>query len=234
MEQSWAPKEMNECKLNADGYGFAWFDANNKPASYRNPMPIWSDVNLESLGRTLSANQWFANVRSATLGLDVSHANTQPFTDSKTIFLHNGYIKNFNGEYRTQFQSLIDAKHDKEINGTTDSEYIFALIRQAASTHPKFTIPEIFRYVFGQIEKIVKDSSALLNIVIGDNTKIYASRHAINGDCPSLYYNLQEEQFPGGQLIVSEPFNDSQNWQEVPEHHIITLDGTNDVRLIEL
>lgn len=227
MEQSWAPKEMNEAALNADGYGFAWFDDNNKPASYRNPMPIWSDVNLEPLGRTLAANQWFANVRSATLGLDVSHANTQPFTNSRYIFLHNGYIKNFNDEYRKKFQSLIDADHDKEIYGTTDSEYIFALVRQTISAHPEKSIPEILRSVFKQIAKIIKSSSALLNIVIGDNTKIVASRHAINGDCPSLYYNLQEKDFPNGQLIVSEPFNDSKNWQEIPEHHIITLDGTN-------
>jgi glutamine amidotransferase len=234
MQQSWAPKEMNEAKLNADGYGFSWFDADNKPASYRTPMPIWSDVNLESLGRTLSANQWFANVRSATLGLDVCHANTQPFSDNKFIFLHNGYIKNFNGEFRSQFQSLIDADHDKQIYGTTDSEYIFALIRQTVSTHPEFTIPEILRYVFKKIKKIINNSSALLNIVIGDNTKVYASRHAINASCPSLYYNLQEAQFPDGQLLVSEPFNNSPGWQAVPEHHIITLDGTQQPQLLEI
>lgn len=234
MEQSWAPKEMKECTLNADGYGFAWFDHNKKPASYRNPMPIWSDVNLESLGRTLSSDQWFANVRSATLGLDISHANTQPFTDGNFIFLHNGKISDFNGERRVNIRSKIDADHDKGIHGTTDSEYIFALIRQTASKHPDLSIPDIFRNVFEQIEKVLQDSSALLNIVIGDNTRIYASRHAINSECPSLYYNTEEEDFPGGQLVVSEPFNDSRGWQEIPEHHIIILDGSSQPHLVRI
>jgi len=107
MEQSWGPKEMNEGKLNADGYGFAWFNNGNQPASYRNPMPIWTDINLESLARTLTASQWFANVRSATVGLDVSHANTQPFTDEKFIYLHNGYIKDFKINYRAKKLMMI-------------------------------------------------------------------------------------------------------------------------------
>ncbi len=231
MEQSWGPKEMNEGKLNADGYGFAWFNNGNQPASYRNPMPIWTDINLVSLARTLTASQWFANVRSATVGLDVSHANTQPFTNKKFIFLHNGYIKDFKINYRAKIRSLIDDDYDKQIDGTTDSEYIFALISQAADKNPGATIPDIFRIVFDQLGEVLKSSRALLNIVMGDGEKIFASRHAINGDCPSLYYNTRDDLYPGGQIIVSEPFHESSNWREVPRHHIITLDGINDVRL---
>jgi len=234
MEQSWGPKEMNEGKLNADGYGFAWFNNGNQPASYRNPMPIWTDINLESLARTLTANQWFANVRSATVGLDVSHANTQPFTNEKFIYLHNGYIKDFKINYRAKIRSLIDDDFDKQISGTTDSEYIFALICQAANKNPGVAIPDIFRIVFDQLGKVLKRSSVLLNLVIGDGEKIFASRHAINGDCPSLYYNVQDELYPGGQLIVSEPFHESTNWRQVPEHHIITLDGINDASLVKI
>lgn len=234
MEQSWEPKELNESRLNADGYGFAWFDINNIPASYRNPMPIWSDANLEPLGRTLSSRQWFANVRSATLGLDVNLANTQPFADEKLIYLHNGYVKNFNGEHRVQFQSLINAEHDKGIYGTTDSEYIFALIRQTANENPELPIPDVLRHVFQKIKEIVKNSRALLNIVIGDGDKIYAFRHAINGDCPSLYFNVKNKSYPEGQLIVSEPFNDSGNWQLIPENNFIILDGKNKPDLMDI
>lgn len=234
LEQSWGPKEMNEGKLNADGYGFAWFNNGNQPASYRNPMPIWTDGNLESLARTLTADQWFANVRSATVGLDISHANTQPFTNDNLIFMHNGYIKDFKIKHRAILRALIDNNHDKIIGGTTDSEYIFALFCQAISKHPGIDIPDIFRIVFDQIREVVKDSWALLNVVIGDGKKVFASRHAINSDCPSLYYNIKDELYPGGQLIVSEPFNKTSAWQEVPEHHITILDGINDIQLIKI
>jgi len=70
--------------------------------------------------------------------------------------------------------------------------------------------------------------------VIGNGEKIFASRHAINGECPSLYYNVRDELYPGGQLIVSEPFHESTNWRQVPEHHIITLDGINDASLVKI
>jgi len=234
MKQSWAPREMNESKLNADGYGFAWFDPENKPASYRNPMPIWSDVNLDPLSRTLFSSQWFANVRSATLGLDVNHANTQPFTNEHLVFLHNGYISDFNSVHRTKFHPLIDAEHDKEIAGSTDSEYLFALIRQTVTDFPKLSIPDVLRKVFGQVDQLLNDSRALLNIVIGDSKKIYASRHAINGQCPSLYYGVQEKLFPKGQIVISEPFNDSGNWKAIPNDHFLILDGTSQPQVIPI
>ena len=72
LQQSWNPQEMREGRLNADGYGFGWFDVSGKTARYTNPMPIWSDPNLESLSRSLHQTIWMANVRSATRCMDVS------------------------------------------------------------------------------------------------------------------------------------------------------------------
>ncbi|MEJ2094057.1 MAG: class II glutamine amidotransferase, partial [Gammaproteobacteria bacterium] len=49
IKQSWAPKEMAEAVLNADGFGFGWYSDINDPMIYLNTLPIWSDINLESL-----------------------------------------------------------------------------------------------------------------------------------------------------------------------------------------
>jgi glutamine amidotransferase len=57
VEQAYAPREMQEARLNADGYGFGWFDDDGTPAVYTNTMPIWADHNLETLGRRLQATQ---------------------------------------------------------------------------------------------------------------------------------------------------------------------------------
>jgi glutamine amidotransferase len=66
--QGWAPQELKYAKLNADGYGFAWYDTEGQPAVYVNPGPIWSDPNLQHLARTLVSDLWIASVRSATEG----------------------------------------------------------------------------------------------------------------------------------------------------------------------
>lgn len=136
MQQSWGPLEMREGKLNADGYGFGWFNQDARPASYTNPMPIWTDPNLPALARTLSSPQWLANVRSATRCSDVSHANTQPFTDDTFIFLHNGYIKDFALTLRHWIRCKLSADIDAYIRGSTDSEHLFALFRQVMAGQP--------------------------------------------------------------------------------------------------
>lgn len=234
MEQSWAPREMREGKLNADGYGFGWFNADGHPAAYRNPMPIWTDPNLQPLAHSLSATQWFANVRSATLSLDVSHANTQPFTDERFIFLHNGYLREFSQRVRRELRSTVNGAIEAGIHGTTDSEHLFALFRHIHAEDPASSIPDIFAKLCKITDKILDGASALMNIVIGDGTKVYCLRHAINGECPSLYFNLNDENFPGGQLVASEPLTTSDFWEPVPVHHIFVMDGANDPQIIPL
>ncbi|HBE92200.1 MAG TPA: hypothetical protein DDW55_06595, partial [Gammaproteobacteria bacterium] len=38
VKQSWAPREMLEAKLNADGYGYGWYDPEGNPLRYRYTM----------------------------------------------------------------------------------------------------------------------------------------------------------------------------------------------------
>jgi len=101
IKQSWAPKEMQDGTLNADGYGVTWLSNDNIPCTYKNILPIWSDTNLDNLGRSLSSRLWLANVRSATPGQGISEANTQPFVNDKLIFTHNGCLKPFNKGIKT-------------------------------------------------------------------------------------------------------------------------------------
>ncbi len=81
--------------LNADGYGFAWYNDDGRPAVYVNPAPIWTDPNLPHLARALVSDLWMTSVRSASAGNPVNHANTQPFVDDEFMFDHNGLIDDF-------------------------------------------------------------------------------------------------------------------------------------------
>jgi glutamine amidotransferase len=78
------------------------------------------------------------------------------------------------------------------------------------------------------------DTESLLNIIVSDGDRLYASRHGFNHECASLYYTTDDEQFPGGQLIASERFSDDSFWQPVPEHHLLILDRRNPPELMPL
>ncbi|GMR20035.1 MAG: ergothioneine biosynthesis protein EgtC [Gammaproteobacteria bacterium] len=223
MEQSWAPREMREGKLNADGYGFGWYNPKGDPARYTNPMPIWSDPNLSSLAHTLQAPLWIANVRSATRCMDVSHANTQPFLGRGLQFLHNGYVKDFAHTLRRAICHHINADIEAGVEGNTDSEYLFALLlhTQEYNGHP--LLEQSIRLIMQTLDSMLGNTRALLNFVITNGDYLVATRHAVNGECPSLYINTDDEHYPDASLIASEPLNDSAHWQAVPEHHLVVL-----------
>lgn len=221
MEQSWAPREMKEATLNADGFGVGWFAEDGVPALYTNPMPIWTDPNLDALGRVLNTDLWLAYVRSATRRTDVSHANTQPFTDGSLMFTHNGYIDQFGETLRHHIRHALTAECEKSIHGNTDSEYLFALLRQHLMQNNNLEIA--IREMFKQLEKWAEDVKLLLNIVVAGKDSLLATRHAINGDPPSLYYSASDPFFPDASLIASEPLTERANWVQVPEHHVLKL-----------
>jgi glutamine amidotransferase len=234
MEQAWSPREMQEALLNADGFGFGWFPADDRPGIYVNPMPIWTDVNLRDLSRALTSHQWLANVRSATRRMPVNPFNTMPFTDGAWLFMHNGFIHDFANTLRAPVRDALTPEVEAGVRGNTDSEYIFGLVRQYKARHAGSRPDQILMSVLNDLNGWLGDTKALLNIVLGDGHRIYALRHAVNGDCPSLYYTAEDAEYPGGQLVASERLTESDSWQPVPEHSLLILDAAAPPQLISL
>ncbi len=219
--QSWEPKEMDEAVLNADGFGFAWVNPLDQIASYTNICPIWSDINLAGLADALHSHYWLANVRSATAGQAVTQTNTHPFYTDKLLFSHNGFIQNFIPEIKSIFHGILDASIQAGIQGNTDSEYIFALLRQQLVQTPDFS--EAIPLMLTTLSDIITHEKVLLNLIVGDGEQFHILRHAINGRCPTLYYSIDDDDFPGGTIIASEPLSESRQWQTVPEHSYATI-----------
>ena len=121
-----------------------------------------------------------------------------------------------------------------DVQGNTDSEYLFACLRQLLTDPRSSTLPDALRRLCDLLGDWVDELPALLNMVVSDGDRLYAVRHGINHDSPSLYYSTDEEMFPGGQLIASERFNNDGYWQPVPEHHILVLDPQAPPDLVEL
>jgi glutamine amidotransferase len=221
--QSREPRELVYAKLNADGFGFGWFDPAGQPATYTNSAPIWADGNLPALARSLYQTHWIAEVRSATDGNPVHPLNTPPFCDARCLFAHNGFINGFHQQVRPRMLRELDPAISADIRGNTDSEYLFACLRQIladdAGLQPVHAIQQLYRQVSG----MVGEQPALLNLVVMDSAGIYAARHALNHPSPSLYYSTADPCFPGGQLVASERFSEDTGWRAVPEHHLLVL-----------
>jgi glutamine amidotransferase len=232
--QSWAPRELKYAKVNADGYGFAWYGGDNSPAVYVNPAAIWSDPNLPHLARTLVSDMWIASVRSATAGIPVNHANTQPFVDDEFLFDHNGLIDEFHLQLLPTIIGELNPRYLPSICGNTESEYLFALLRQLLADNPELPMESALAELMQYIEQWSEGSRCLLNIVVSDGERLYAVRHAIGDDCPSLYYTTDDEMYPNAQLIASERLTESSFWQTVPEHQILILDPEEPPELLPL
>jgi glutamine amidotransferase len=219
--QSWEPEEMEDAVLNADGFGFGWVNPSKQTAIYTSTRPIWSDTNLNGLSESLFSSYWLANVRSATPGQQITQSNTHPFKIDQMLFTHNGYIENFNLQFRSLFHEILDATIQAEIQGHTDSEYLFALLRQQLLKTPD--VAEAIPAMVSTLSGIIGDKKILLNLIVGDGTNFYILRHAINGQCPTLYYSTGENEFPDSVLIASEALTESGKWQTFPEHSYCTI-----------
>ena len=233
IKQSWASEELQGTTLNADGFGFGWYLANAEPAVYTSTLPIWADSNLPGLGKTLRFPLWLAYVRSATPGQATNQANTQPFRDGRLLFIHNGRIEAFNHGPRAALHGHLAADIAAGIQGNSDSEYLFALYRQYAAGG--LSVQAALTRAANELQTLLPDTPALLNMVISDGEALYACRHAINGgQCPSLYYTDSHPAFPNAVVIASERFSRPECWQAVTGHSLLVVGPDKSITPIAL
>ena len=230
--QSWEPKEMDEAVLNADGFGFGWVNQSGQTAVYTNTQPIWSDTNITSLSDSLFSPYWLGNVRSATPGQQITQTNTHPFKVEQLLFTHNGYIENFNTDIRTRLHEILKPSIQSGIQGNTDSEFIFAILRQQLK-HTS-DIAQAIQGMVSILTEMITDEKVLLNLIVGDGTQFYILRYAINGQCPTLYYSIDEDDFPESIIISSEALTESGKWQTIPEHSYCVISDNTSPKFISL
>lgn len=210
-KQAYAPAEMASAVLNADGYGFGWYDTDSRPRVYTHTLPIWSDTNLDDLADSLTARLWLANVRSATPGQSVNLANTQPFRSRHLMYMHNGFLEGFNDGLRARFHQHLEPDLSASLQGTTDSEYLFALVRQHLRQTPD--ISRALGAALDELQDLLDGRQALLGIIMSDGASLYAIRHGIGCSAPSMYVSDREPDYTGGWLIASERLSDPRHWQ---------------------
>ena len=225
--QSYQPREMTAGLLNADGFGVGWYHSQRdvEPFFYKNTLPIWNDVNLPSLSRYVESGCVLANVRSATAGLPIDLSNCQPFQSQQILGIHNGLIANFRQTlYRPIREQLSDQVY-QSIQGTTDSEHIFAMLVNELFQDSEISLTEALGRsltILSKLgEKYATDFSA--NLIISDGQQMVAARYASRNPVPSLYWLRDDPLFPDAVLIASEPLFDG-NWISFRDRSILTID----------
>ena len=227
--QSYKPSEMTAGLLNADGFGIGWYDEkpHNPPYSYRNVLPIWNDSNLPNLARYIESKCYLGYVRSATSSLSVDTINCQPFSHQNLLFVHNGFIDDFRKTlYRPIRNSLNDFAYQR-IEGTTDSEHIFALIANELEKDRKLTLKEALSNTIHHLVELAQPDNVgfSANIVLSNGKELTACRYSNRGDkdTPTLYYTKNNSLYPNTVMVASEPMFEG-DWISCPEKSIISVE----------
>jgi len=90
--QSWAPRRQRHGRLNADGWGVGFFDADGVVRRWRSAAPLWGDASFASIAPVLRSGSVVAAVRSATVGMPIEASACAPFTDGRWLLSHNGVV----------------------------------------------------------------------------------------------------------------------------------------------
>lgn len=221
--QSHSPKEMTSGVANADGFGVGWYHAsrNTDPFTYKHTLPIWSDVNLPSVSRYVESGNILGCVRSATEGQPVDMSNCQPFRYQQLMGVHNGFVKQFR---QTLFRPLRDRLADdiyQNLNGTTDSEHMFALFAQKYQDSGG-SLSQAMEQTLTTLGEMAKQYNTRLaaNLVVSDGKNVIASRFASSSPVPSLYWIQNSDRFPHSIAIASEPLFPG-NWKTFGERSML-------------
>ncbi len=134
VQQSYSPRMMNTF-LNLAGFGMAAWDPASahpdEPFLYRSTTLPGFDRNLRGLGTKLEPTCLLAHVRGVTFADDVhvDGANLHPFRfpGTRVTLAHNGHLRDFR-RMRYELVQHVRPEFSQQIEGTTDSEWIYALV----------------------------------------------------------------------------------------------------------
>lgn len=234
IEQSYQPKEMTSGLVNADGFGIGWYHSqrDTNPFTYKNTLPIWSDINLTNLSRYIESGCMIANVRSATAGQAVDLSNCHPFSNGNLLFTHNGFIQNFRQSLYRPICNLLRDEVYQGINGSTDSEHIFALIINELVRQPEISLDKALQNSLFTLAELAQlhQTNASANIILTDGRRLVASRFSTRSPAPSLYWLRDDPTFPNAVIIASEPLF-AGNWHPFSENSIISVGEDLDIQI---
>jgi predicted glutamine amidotransferase len=257
LKQSYESQERTY-SVNADGFGVAWYqkDISQEPAVFREITPAWSNRNLIEISRLIESSRIFAHVRAASHGIPVDETNCHPFKHENMLWMHNGKIASFK-QIKRQISNLLCEEAYNTIQGSTDSEYAFALflhelwkVKKDNYESGDYTdaFCRMLNIIFSLTQSFEDHNS--LNFAFTDGKTTLVSRFSDSGkkNPPSLYYSagksmvyrknklqIEQEAEENFLLIASEPLNYQPDaWEEIPENTLMLINENLNYHFIKI
>lgn len=223
---------------NGDGFGLGWFGRRDVPALYHSDSPAWGDRNLQTLSVEISSPLFLAHVRAAT-GTPVQETNCHPFAHGPWMFVHNGYVADFD---RLRRDMLLAVRPDLFpcIRGTTDSELMFHLaLTFGLQDDPVGGLERMAGFVEALGAAAGVDEPLQMTVGLTDGERLVAARYASGGEANTLYHSADVESlrrlYPTrerfahfsseARVVVSEPLAELPGlWHEVPAGSAIVVE----------
>jgi glutamine amidotransferase len=222
---------------NGDGFGLGWYGTGEGPGVFRSIEPAWADPNLRELAAHIESPVFLVHVRAA-IGSPVQETNCHPFRHGPWLFVHNGYIADFQA-LRRELMFAIDPALFPHVYGSTDTEVVFHL---ALSFGLEDDPIRALERTVGLIEATARRAGTSVHVQgtfgVSNGETLWAVRYATDGSARSLFASCDVESIrhlhpesprfarltPDDRLVVSEPFSDLPGvWQEIPAGTALTV-----------
>lgn len=216
LEQTWAPADMRGSgSVNADGFGFGWYDDTDRARRYRRGIPMWADGSLRDLAATIRTTALVAAARNGTTGMPVTETACAPFRHGRWLFSHNGVVTGWPASVE-RLASSLPAGDLMRLEAPTDSAVLWALAlrRLLDGTQPDRVVEEL------TTEVAEAAPGSRLNLLLTDGELAVASTWG---------HSLSVLEGSDRVLVSSEPFGEAaEAWQQVPDRHLVvaTTAGT--------
>jgi glutamine amidotransferase len=207
-----------------DGYGFAWRNSNNvKWNAYKSPMLYKKDPWIKTHIKDIAQSPIIiGHIRNKTIG-ESKIENTHPFVYENQIFVHNGFIENFE-MHRNKLLRKIAAKYKPHIKGETDSEVLFYLFLTICDKVTENNDTNKYKIAFEKMFSSLKRMKLhfFANIIYANDKISVITRYSFfpNKTQLSLYLDISN-----GILITSEPI--TPNSVEIEEDSVIVIQIEN-------
>jgi predicted glutamine amidotransferase len=178
IRQSYMPKMLH--MLNLAGFGLrAWDPASNDPqrafAYYSQSLPVF-DRNLQNLAQKIRPSCLLAHVRGVAYSsrVEISLQNVHPFhfADLSLVLAHNGDLADF-ARMKPLLLAHIRPEFLAQIHGTTDSEWIYALLLSRLEDPRGDLDADAVFGAFEDVLGILREARARLGIALSSSVNLF-------------------------------------------------------------
>lgn len=204
-----------------DGWGVVHFDA-GAPALVQDLASAAACPRFAELTERTHSRALMAHIRLASVG-QVRLENAHPFTDGRYAFAHNGTLKSFAGARQAQLEARLKPEIREGLVGETDSERCFGLFRSLleGEEHSTHALAVTMAKVMRTVGELFGDQDSSANFVLSDGQRLVATRRG---------RTLFTHHGPTSVSIASERLWPSDDWVEVPEEGVVTVDAELNVQ----